>query len=789
LVILLGPAGIGKTRIAEWLFATIHEQGRMLPLWARYRPIRSTMDGMLGAVTQYYNFERADRETIERSLMLRWKVREHDEKMRAWVAGTAEWLRPLAPGNEYKVGPSGVRFSLDTPEVLREVTRFTLRKIANGRPLFFFLDDLHNAADATLDGLLRIHDTETDQPILMVATVRSEEVQKSSAIAEHLRNLRERLDGQVVEVSPLDREMTCELVRAALPLDDDAVNEAARRSHGFPLFALQQLHAWAHAGDLEYASGTYRVPKHVLAVRPKTTAELWDSRIAALPQRYREAAYAVAPLGIDVRRSVLHALLAALGFPIDETIVSLQQAEVLLPRGPDRYSWPHALLQEHLFRRLSERADAQAFFSAAATALATHPLANTRRVVRQIVVNLLYAGNADAASSTFFDFLEKGWNGSRQPASTLADLELLRGHLTGRSLALEHRWRAEALRHLGRIEESGQDAEAALELFDKLGDQANVAHSLRLLGQIASFRGDSKEGLRRVTRAHEIFQREKVVLGMAQCEAALGEIEYLQGNYERARGMAERAEEHYAEIDERLGQGQCLLLLSRIAHSEGAAAKARALTAQARGAFELTGYRLGIAQTTATIAHIEHRLMNFHNARSGGVDALGIFESLRTLEGQASCQRLLAMVAVDVDDVETAENYARSAHALYEEMASPWGLAEAHLLLAQLALCRRDLKQAELSIQKASEVKFAEPEPKQHFLLTRAWLELERGDSETALATLAEAQAIFPDSAQVGDHTPHLLARLSRRIWKDPKAVDWIRKWRERIGRAVGDQK
>ena len=35
------------------------------------------------------------------------------------------------------------------------VIRYTLRKIANKRPLLFWLDDLHNAGPATIDGLLR----------------------------------------------------------------------------------------------------------------------------------------------------------------------------------------------------------------------------------------------------------------------------------------------------------------------------------------------------------------------------------------------------------------------------------------------------------------------------------------------------------------------------------------------------------------------------------------------------------------------------------------------------------
>ena len=43
LVMLLGPAGVGKTRIAEWMCEAAHEDGRMVPLTARYRPVRSAL--------------------------------------------------------------------------------------------------------------------------------------------------------------------------------------------------------------------------------------------------------------------------------------------------------------------------------------------------------------------------------------------------------------------------------------------------------------------------------------------------------------------------------------------------------------------------------------------------------------------------------------------------------------------------------------------------------------------------------------------------------------------------
>lgn len=776
LVMLLGPAGVGKTRIAEWLCEAAHEDGRMVPLTARYRPVRSALDGMLGAVIQYFNFERADRDTIERSLMDRWKIDKNDRKGKSWVAGAAEWMRPLAPGDE-RVGPSGVRFTLDTLELRRLVSQYTIRRVANGRPLLFFFDDLHHAAQTTFDGLLKIHREELDQPIFMVAAVRSEDVQLGTPAAERLRQLREAMDGEVIEIGPMDKDSTCALVRASLPLDDDATNEAARRSRGFPLFALQQLHSWAHAGNLEFINARYRVPRDVLAMRPKTTADLWDSRVAAIPRHLRIASYAVATLGMDIRREVMVALLSDLKLPAEDAIAELQKAEIMLPRGPGRYSWPHALLQEHLFGRLSQREDSARMFKAAAKALRLHPLANSRRIVRQRVINLLYAHENDAAAETFFDFLQSSWNGAKEPAQTLADLELFQGRLAGRSLALENRWRAEVLRHVGRTEEATQCVELARERFERLSDQENLGHCLRLLGHLASERGDTSEGLRLVGQAHQLFTRLGNVLGLAQCEAVAAWIEYLLGNHDRAREIARGGEEHFASVDQPLGRGQCLLVLSWVDHHEGATERSRRLTIEARGEFERAGYRLGLAQTDASLAHIEHRLMNFFSAAQGAQEAAGLFEGLRTPRGQAECERLLAMIGIDTDDPDTAELHAERALEIYSRMSDPWGAVEAKLLKCQAALSRGRLDIARSLLGEIQRIGVKEPEPKQHALLTEAWLAVESGDVEGASAALDAAADVFSDRSRVGDHTPHLLGRLSRLPWPD-SAHARIEEWR-----------
>jgi tetratricopeptide (TPR) repeat protein len=779
-VILVGPAGAGKSRIAEWLCEVVHEEGSMVPLKARYRPVHGPLDGMLGAVTQYLNFERTDRDTIERSLLDRWNVGRGDKNGKAWVAGAAEWFRPLGPVADSPTGPTGIRFTLDTLETRRMVVRYVLRKIANTSPLLLWLDDLHHAGQATFEGLLKVHENETDQRLVIVATVRAEDVHLGTPAADRLRHLRERLDGVVVDVPPLEASTTMELLKQSLPLEQAAVEEAAKRSRGNPLFALQQLHAWALDGSLELRDGTYHVPRPVLEMRPKTTAELWDSRVATMPEGQQLAAYAAATLSSDLRREVLHDLLTAIGLSADECIVSLQNAEIIIPRGPGRYSWPHALLQEHLESVLEAREDRTTIYRSAADALTRHPLANTRRIVRQRVVNLLRAGAADDAATLLFDYLGNSWNGAREPLAALADLELLKGVLKGRMLALKNRWQAEALRHVGRTADATEKAEIAREAFDDLGDKENLAHCYRLLGHLSSERGNSQEGLRLTRAGHTMFAELNHTLGLAQCEAVIGEILYLLGSYDDAREVIVAGERHFASLDRPLGRGQCLLLLSWIEHSEGAPGRSRRLTLEAREEFERAGYRLGTAQANASLAHVEHRLTNYHSAEVGAQDALIAFESLRAPRGQAACRRLLAMIGIDTDDTTMAEFHTAHATELYHAMEDPWGIMEAKLLACQLALMTHNTDDARTLLDECANITVEEPEPRQHYLLTRAWIEAELNDLERAAKSVEAASTVFATQTRVGDHTFHLLGRLARCPWSaQGRAV--LEAWREQL--------
>jgi len=792
LLALIGEAGVGKSRIAEWLCAEVHERGIMLPLRARYGRTPSPLDGITGAIDAHFGLTRADRATVEHTLMARWDVSADDDEALAWVAATAEWLRPTSPGSMAPLGPTGKRFVLDRPELRFLVIKRLLQRLAADRPVLMWLDDLHLASPNTFEVLGRLKRDAPELPLLVVATARSETLATDLDAALRMEALRAAWGGRVMELKALATEETERLLRSALPLADSAVRRAVEQSRGNPLFALQLLYAWAGGGYLTLDGGRYRVPDHALRGRPITTAELWDERVRAIPTELRLSAYSAAALGADVRGDVLKMLCASLGMDPRDALVALTRAQILLAAGDDQFHWPHALLQEHLIERLNERNDAPAVYRLAANALAKHPAVGSRRIMKHRVANLLKAGDDEMAAKLMFDFIRASWRRGRDTAATLRDLEMLQGRLHGANAAEAALWRAESLRYMGRLDEARAEAESARGAFEHAGDAVNGANAMRLLAHIASDLGQLAQGRALVAQALERYAQMSDTAGRAQAEFVLGEIDYLLGDHARSRTTLNRALERCTRVGDVLCRAQCLWLLAVIEESAGAFQRGRDLLAQARTEFDGIGYVLGVAQCDLALGHADHRAFDFVSARARTLAARASFRETQNPRGEAGCERLLAMVALDSDDFDAAEAHARVALKIFERLQDPWGELEAKLLVAQVALARNDEATSSL-VGACDQAVPEEAEPRQHRHLTRAWFAQRQRRWADAIVELDAARSAYlvPSAdgtsawaaearGRTGDHTPHLLARLAKLEWQGA-APEIIHAWLSQI--------
>jgi type II secretory pathway predicted ATPase ExeA/tetratricopeptide (TPR) repeat protein len=795
LLAIIGDAGVGKSRLVEWLCAEVHEHGAMLPLRARYGRIPTPLDGITAAINAHFGLEGADRAAVEQALITRWEVTREDHDALTWVAATAEWLRPTPPGVLAPLGPSGKRFILDRPELRFLVIKRLLERLSADRPVLLWLDDLHYASPNTFEVLSRLRRDASELALLVVATARSETLATDLDAALRMEAMRAEWNGKVIEMQPLATDDTETLLRSALPLEDAAVKRAVEQSRGNPLFALQLLYAWAGGGYLTLEGDRYAVPDGALRGRAITTAELWDERVRAIPTELRLSAYAAAALGDDIRGEVLKMLCTSLGMDARDALVALTRAQILLAVGNDQFRWPHALLQEHLIERLQDRKDAPAIYRLAANALAKHPAVGSRRIMKHRVANLLKAGDDDTAAKLMFDFIRGSWRRGRDTAATLRDLQMLESHLHGANLGEGALWRAEALRYIGKIGEARAEAEHALRAFELVGDRASAASALRLLGNIASDLAQPAHGRVLVVRALQRYEELGDEAGRAQAEVVLGEIDYLLGDHASGRATLKVALQRCTEVGDVMGRAQSLILLALIEEAVGAFERGRELLTQARTQFDGIGYRLGLAQCDVGLGHADHRAFDFAGARARALAARASFRELQNPRGEAACERLLAMIALDSDDFDAAEAHAKVAFRLYERLEDPWGELEARLLLAQVALARGNGSngsnaRADALVRACDRVVLDEAEPRQHRHLTRAWLAQQEGRWMDAAAEIDRARAAFVVSSQegggvriaeararTGDHTPHLLVRLVRLEWSGPaleKLVSWL---------------
>jgi tetratricopeptide (TPR) repeat protein len=433
-----------------------------------------------------------------------------------------------------------------------------------------------------------------------------------------------------------------------------------------------------------------------------------------------------------------------------------------------------------------ERSDAKQVFRRAADALALHPAAGTRRVVSHRVTNLLRAGDEVAVAERVLEFVESNWRRVRDVGATLNDLSRLEGLVSGPATAAYARWRAEALRHVGRFAEARDLADRARRAFAGMGDDKNEAHCLRLLGHILATQSISS-GREHVAQALSKFDQLGDNAGRAECEVVLGEIDYFRGQHEAARTWLRQAARHFSKLPDPLGHGRCLVLLGLTDLAGGKQTRAQQMLDDAHEQFEKIGYRLGIAECQIALGHLAHRADQLDEALARAERARKLMQDLKNPRGEAACQRLLSMIAFDTGDFMRSREHALSASALYDQMGEPRGQVEASLLLAQVALATKNPVAGEL-IRACEAIGLVEAETRQHLLLSKAWLGHTENHIEEATGELLNARLAFGDPRRTGDHTRQLLGRLSLVTWaSDARKV--LDDWKADLGIARRERK
>lgn len=261
--VLLGDAGLGKTRLAEELVARVAlEGGTVLKVRGVESDAASPWAGLIGL---------GRGGLIEASGIASAPAPAHA----AFAAHIAEW------GDRYR-GTSG-----ETPAPLGRAFTELVRATALEQPVLVVVDDCHCLDVESLQSLASLPRDLPDAPVLLLLTA------EPLPPSETLDTLRTRfgrdLRGEALELAPLDADALAGMARAVFPrYDEAAIHRLARRlaadSAGVPLLAIEILHAIASGLPAEEA-GTWPTPYHTLT--ETTPGDLPDTVIAAVRIGYR----------------------------------------------------------------------------------------------------------------------------------------------------------------------------------------------------------------------------------------------------------------------------------------------------------------------------------------------------------------------------------------------------------------------------------------------------------------------------------------------------------------------
>lgn len=335
LVAITGEAGIGKTRLAEELLAHVTAEGHA---YARSRSYQAEGRLAYGPITEWL-----------RSDPLR-------EGMR-WL--DTVWLTELA-----RIRPEllAERPELPRPEPLTEgwqrrhfFEALARAVLAAPRPLLLLLDDLQWCDRETLEWLRYLLHFAANERLLVVGTVRMEEIDRDHPFSALLLQLRRSEQVDEIRPGPLDREETATLAERVQdgPLDSEQLAQLHARTEGNPLFIVECVRA---------GLGTKPLP-------PRAQAVL-NYRLAQLTREARQ----LAELGATIGRDINHDVLAeASGLDEDSRLRALDElyrCRIFFEHAPDSSDFTHDKLREVAYegirpprRRLLHRRVAEALES------------------------------------------------------------------------------------------------------------------------------------------------------------------------------------------------------------------------------------------------------------------------------------------------------------------------------------------------------------------------------------------------------------------------------------------
>jgi class 3 adenylate cyclase/tetratricopeptide (TPR) repeat protein len=481
LVSVIGPAGIGKSRLA-WEFLK-YLDGLVDTVWWHHGRSPAYGEGItfwaLGEMVRARcGLAESDDEATTRARVgevLAQHVTDPEER---------RWIEPAL------LALLGIGSAAGSEQLFAAWRTFFERLSGSGSVVLVF-EDLHWADSGTLDFIDHLLEWSKSHPIFVVTLARPELLEKRPDWGAGKRNFAS------VYLDPLSEAAMRSLLAGLVPgLPEQTIRAIVTRADGMPLYAIETIRMLVADGRLKEEDGLYLPVGDLttLAV-PETLTALIASRLDGLDPADRSLLQDAAVLGQSFTLDALSAVSGLEAVDLESRLHGLVRRELLSieadPRSPERgqYAFLQALIREVAYNTFAKK-DRKARHLAAA------------RFFERL-------GSDELAGALAGHYLAAHANASEGPE---ADALAAQARLALKGAA-------ERAASLGAHEQAVAFLEQALSVST---DPADEAELLEGAGQSAAAAAHYKQAETFLRRALELHRRRDDRLGAARTTASLG---------------------------------------------------------------------------------------------------------------------------------------------------------------------------------------------------------------------------------------------------------------------------
>lgn len=728
IVLLSGEAGVGKTRLTEWLKEQVEEQGLMRANSGAFaRGSSASLRGVQDVIESMFRTRGLPRSEVSKKI---------EQRLEKWGHPSPEDVRALTdfirPTSQDETRPSSVSTSALFATIMR-----VLEVGAHRKPRLICLDDIHWAGRELADFLdyLAVELRHRSIPLMVVATIRTEDLVERPELETKLSGL-SRYTGETVaklELARFGSRTGRQLIDAVLPTDQELADIVLARAGGNPLHLSFLLRYLRDEGLLENVGGRWKATsiEEVQNAVPPSLGDLFRVRIEQAEshykiegrlQRHLEIAAIAGPrFQYDVVRTMVQKanqseLLQFFDYDLDRLVAEGFFTEIE-GRGDDWYAFSHGLLRDYLLNRLGPIVTRQTHRHAA-------------EAMEQV-----WGRQSDAYAHE----IARNWNAARDFDRALewyrkAALVSLRSYVLPQAaraweaalvimddkLGLDEAEQADPLipsLDRSRFDIADVDVGDYLETLSRLGDLHEgfgefpeaesfyrrvvrivgrdttdlendtlgpLGYSWLGLGHVAWQRGDFEAAEWAFRKVSELVgKHENRARLEARSALGLARVAWHRADYEQAGRLAEKALEIARKNGFEESEGEAEWLFGEIERIVGNPSDARQSYVRSLEIYRNANIQTGITRNLLSLAQIARYQKDFGEAKNLYLRALSHYEHLGDRRGAGNCQNGLGDIARFEHRYADADRYYGRALEIYEGIGAEYDLA---VVLANLGL-------------------------------------------------------------------------------------------------------